>query len=188
MVQDLFVSGIPYAEKALRTILVYMLVLVLLRVAGKRELAQLNTFDLVVTLLLSNVVQNAIIGSDVSVSGAAFGAAVLVGVNAVVVRLTARYERISKLLEGTATVLARNGRWLPAANGWHGMRPEDLEVAIRRQGGDGVADTALVTLEPGGTLVVSLNRKDQAADKSDIHALQEAIAELRRALAVSDET
>lgn len=113
MGHDMLACGIPYAEKALRTIAVYALVLLLLRLAGKRELAQLNTFDLAVMLLLSNVVQNAIIGPDVSVSGAAFGAVVLVSVNAVFVRLSARYRWLRKLLVGSATVLARDGRWLP---------------------------------------------------------------------------
>jgi uncharacterized membrane protein YcaP (DUF421 family) len=60
------------------------------------------------------------------------------------------------------------------------MRPEDLEVAIRRQGGDSVVDTASVVLEPGGTLVVTLNRKDQSADKGDVAALHLAIGELQR--------
>ena len=61
---DLFVSGVPLLEKVLRTVLVYVAIVVLLRLIGKRNLAQLNTFDLVVVLLLSNVVQNAIIGPD----------------------------------------------------------------------------------------------------------------------------
>ncbi|GHH88366.1 DUF421 domain-containing protein [Streptomyces sulfonofaciens] len=180
MWHDLSDSGITYAEKTLRTVAVYVLILVLLRLAGKRELAQVNSFDLVVMLLLSNVVQNAIIGPDNSFTGAAYGAAVLVATNAVFVRLAARYDRLGRLFEGRPTTLARDGRWLPAATGWRGMRREDLEVAIRRQGGDGVGDTAQVTLEPGGTLVVSLNEEDQSADKADVAALQAAIGDLRR--------
>jgi uncharacterized membrane protein YcaP (DUF421 family) len=177
---DLLDSGITYAEKTLRTVAVYVLILVLLRLAGKRELAQVNSFDLVVMLLLSNVVQNAIIGPDNSFVGAAYGAAVLVATNAVSVRVAARFEKLGRLFEGKPTTLARDGRWLPAASGWRGMRREDLEVAIRRQGGDGVADTASVTLEPGGTLLVSLNEEDQLADKGDVAALQAAIVDLRR--------
>jgi len=78
---DLLVPGIPYLEKALRTLLVYVAVLLGLKLAGKRELSQLNPFDLVVLLLLSNTVQNAIIGNDNSVVGGLFGAAVLLLTN-----------------------------------------------------------------------------------------------------------
>ncbi|NEB07117.1 DUF421 domain-containing protein, partial [Streptomyces sp. SID13726] len=105
-------SEIPYPEKALRTIGVYVLILLLLRIVGKRQLAQLNTFDLVVMLLLANVVQNAVIGPDNSVLGAAFGAAVLLAVNNVVVRAAARYEWLGRLLEAPPTTLARDGHWL----------------------------------------------------------------------------
>src|SRR5437879_5047472 len=88
----LFVIGEPVAEKAIRTAAVYVGVLVLLRVAGKRDLAQLNTFDLVVLLLLSNVVQNAVIGDDNSLVGGLLGAVILVGGNAVIVRVVRRNE------------------------------------------------------------------------------------------------
>jgi len=88
---DMFSSGIPYAEKAIRTVLVYLALLVLLRLVGKRGLAQLNTFDLVVMMLLSNVVQNAVIGNDNSLVGGLFGAAVLLFTDAVLVRQAARW-------------------------------------------------------------------------------------------------
>lgn len=175
-------AGISYGEKALRTIAVYLLILVLLRLAGKRELAQVNNFDLVVMLLLSNVVQNAIIGPDTSVTGAAFGAVVLMAANALFVQAAARCSWLRRLFEGSPTTLARDGRWLSTATGRGGMRQEDLDVAVRRQGGDDVTDTSLVTLEPGGTLLVTLNDRDQSADKGDIAALHAAIDELRHRL------
>ncbi|WP_329113355.1 DUF421 domain-containing protein [Streptomyces sp. NBC_01465] len=175
-------SGIPYGEKAIRTVAVYALILILLRVAGKRELAQINSFDLVVMLLLSNVVQNAIIGPDNSVTGAAFGAAVLIAVNALMVRVSSRIPWVERLFEGTPTLLARDGRWIPSAVKQTGLRPAALSVAVRRQGGDGVAETSQVTLEPGGSLVVELKPQDQAADKGDVAALAAAIDELRRTL------
>ncbi|KPI01144.1 protein of unknown function DUF421 [Actinobacteria bacterium OV450] len=175
-------SDVPYLEKALRTIAVYVLILVLLRIVGKRQLAQLSTFDLVVMLLLANVVQNAVIGPDNSVAGAAFGAAVLLAVNALMDRLAARYEWLGRLLEGTPTTLARDGHWLTPVIRRNGLRVADLEAAVRHQGGDDVTETTEVTLEPSGTLVVQLAEPQQSADKADIAALQATLATLTRRL------
>ncbi|MFC4611274.1 DUF421 domain-containing protein [Streptomyces maoxianensis] len=176
-------AGIPYGEKAVRTVLVYLVILVLLRWGGKRDLAQLNTFDLVVMLLLANVVQNAIIGPDNSVAGAAFGAAVLLVVNALLVRVASLSSRFGRLLEGSPVVLARDGQWLPSAVKRSGLSRADLDVAVKRQGGDDVSETTAVSLEPGGSLLVSLREGDQAADKNDVAALRAEIAALRQQLA-----
>ncbi|MFE2145461.1 DUF421 domain-containing protein [Streptomyces sp. NPDC059456] len=175
-------SDIPYPEKALRTIAVYVLILVLLRLTGKRQLAQLSTFDLVVMLLLANVVQNAVIGPDDSVVGAAFGAAVLLAANALMDRLAARYEWLGRLLEGTPTTLARDGHWLTAVVRRNGLRVADLDAAVRHQGGDDVTETTEVTLEPSGTLVVQLAEPEQSADKQDIAALRATLTTLTRKL------
>src|SRR3954467_5688798 len=86
MTENLFTMGISVLEKGIRTLAVYAGLLVLLRLAGKRNLAKLNSFDLVVLLLLSNVVQNAVIGQDNSLTGGLLGAAILVSANAIVVR------------------------------------------------------------------------------------------------------
>src|SRR5690348_15686363 len=103
--KDMFVLGIPLLEKILRPIVVYVFLVVGLRLAGKRELAQLNAFDLVVLLTLSNTVQNAIIGDDNSVSGGVIGATTLLLVNYGVVRFLYGHERLDQLVEGAATVL-----------------------------------------------------------------------------------
>src|SRR5512137_1442122 len=94
MLKDMFQMGLPLAEKVARPVVVYFFLVAGLRLAGKRELAQLNPFDLVVLLLLSNTVQNAIIGNDNSVTGGLVGAATLLVVNWVVVRFLFRHERI----------------------------------------------------------------------------------------------
>jgi len=109
MWSDMFSLQLPALEKVLRTVLVYGGLAILLRLAGKRDLAQLNTFDLVVMLLLSNVVQNAVIGPDNSLSGGLLGAVVLVGVNAVWVRVVGRSNRLVRLFEGSPTVLVKDG-------------------------------------------------------------------------------
>src|SRR5665811_1626086 len=107
---DIFVVGAPVVEKVLRPVLVYVFLVVLLRVFGKRELAQLNPFDLVVLLSLSNTVQNAIIGNDNSVTGGLIGAFSLLAVNYVVVRFLFRHRRLDQIMEGTPTVLIEHGK------------------------------------------------------------------------------
>ncbi|MFE0103718.1 DUF421 domain-containing protein [Streptomyces sp. NPDC059009] len=182
MWHDMMTSGIPYAEKAARTVLVYLALVVLLRIVGKRGMAQLNTLDLVVMLLLSNVVQNAIIGDDNSLVGGLFGAAVLLAVDALLVRWAAQFDWVFRLLEGTPTVLARDGHYDERAVRHQGLRRGDLDVAVRSQGGDSIAETSLMVLEPGGTLVVELKHGDQVADKADIAQLRAELARLERRL------
>src|SRR2546430_10052178 len=102
---DMFVLGAPVAEKILRPVIVYIFLLGGLRLAGKRELAQLNPFDLVVLLTISNTVQNAIIGEDNSVTGGVIGAATLLIVNHLVVRYFYSHERVDRFIEGDSDVL-----------------------------------------------------------------------------------
>src|SRR4051812_7199706 len=96
---DMFVLSLPVLEKVLRPVIVYVFLLIGLRIAGKRELAQLNPFDLIVLLMLSNTVQNAIIGDDNTVTGGVVGAVSLLTLNYVVVRVTHRFKRLERLLE-----------------------------------------------------------------------------------------
>src|SRR5438132_3866982 len=104
IIRDMFVLTLPIAEKVVRPIIVYLALVVLLRIFGKRELAQLNPFDLVVLLSLSNTVQNAIIGNDNSLTGGLVGALTLLGINYVVVRYLFRHRRLDQLFEGKPTV------------------------------------------------------------------------------------
>src|SRR5438445_13499537 len=90
---NMFALSIPVLEKVLRPVFVYVFLVLLLRVFGKRELAQLNPFDLVVLLSLSNTVQNAIIGDDNSVAGGFIGALTLVFINHLVTRVLLRHRR-----------------------------------------------------------------------------------------------
>ena len=106
---DIFVPGVPLLEKTIRTLVVYGAVLFGLRLAGKRELSQLNPFDLVVLLLLSNTVQNAIIGNDNSVIGGLFGAAVLLLTNHFLVRYLFKSGRLDAM-EGNPDVLVSGGK------------------------------------------------------------------------------
>src|ERR1700723_4264435 len=106
----MFQIPVPIIEKVLRPIIVYLALVLLLRLFGKRELAQLNPFDLVVLLSLSNTVQNAIIGDDNSVTGGVIGAFSLLAINWLVVRVLFRSPRLTRALEGRAAVLIRDGQ------------------------------------------------------------------------------
>src|SRR5689334_16316512 len=139
---DLTHLGVSVPDKLLRTVAVYLALAVLLRIAGKRELAQLNTFDLVVMLLLSNVVQNAVIGPDNSLTGGLLGAAVLLGINSVVVRATRRSVRAAAVIDGTPTILAHDGAWDREALRREGLREADVDAAVRRQNATGVGGVA----------------------------------------------
>ncbi|MEU1286379.1 hypothetical protein [Kitasatospora sp. NPDC005856] len=125
MWHDLVAVQMPIVEKVLRTIAVYVLILLLFRVAGKRGLAGLNTFDMVVVFLLSNVVQNAVIGNDDSLLGGVIGAVTLVAVNAAVTRWLARDPRAARILEGTATTVVKDGRLVPGALRDLALRPSE---------------------------------------------------------------
>jgi uncharacterized membrane protein YcaP (DUF421 family) len=151
MLQELLQPGIPILEKLLRTIVVYGFLLIGLRLAGKRELSQINPFDLVVLLLLSNTVQNAIIGNDNSLTGGIIGAAALLLINAIVVRVLYHYGELDKV-EGRPDDLIRNGRILR-----HHLERElitlaELESAARRQGIESLAHVQSCRLETGGAL------------------------------------
>jgi len=142
--------GISPAEKAVRTAAVYAALLVLLHLAGKRQLAQLNSFDLVVLLLLSNVVQNAIIGNDNSLLGGLLGAVILLGVNYVLVRAAFMNPRFGKTIQGGPTLLYDDGQLDHKALRREAVTREELVAALRRQGLE-LDDAERVTLEPEGT-------------------------------------
>ncbi|MFJ8474437.1 DUF421 domain-containing protein [Kitasatospora sp. NPDC094011] len=182
MWNDLMVVQIPIVEKILRTIAVYVLILVLFRLAGKRGLAGLNTFDMVVVFLLSNVVQNAIIGNDNSLLGGTIGAATLIAVNAGITRWLARDPRAARILEGSPTTVVRDGELVPGALRDLALRPSELEHAIRVQNGDNVSDVARARLEPDGQLLVTLRAAEQSATKGDVEELRERLASIERLL------
>ncbi|MFF4383839.1 DUF421 domain-containing protein [Kitasatospora sp. NPDC001547] len=182
MWHDLMAVQIPIAEKVLRTIAVYALILVLFRLVGKRGLAGMNTFDMVVVLLLSNVVQNAVIGNDDSLLGGVVGAVTLIAVNSAVTRWLARDPKAARLLEGTATTVVEDGRLVPGALRSLALRPSELEHAIRIQNGDGLGEVARARLEPDGQLLVALKPDEQGATRGDVEDLRRRLAEIERLL------
>ncbi|MBO9521954.1 MAG: DUF421 domain-containing protein [Nocardioidaceae bacterium] len=172
MWNDLMHLDVSVLEKVIRTVAVYLALAVLLRLAGKRDLAQLNSFDLVVMLLLSNVVQNAIIGPDNSLLGGLIGAVVLLLANGAIERVVRADDRVARALEGTSTVLARDGAWDEEALRREGLRKGDVEAALRRQNANSVADVESVSIEPGGAIVTTMRPEQQGATREDIQRLE----------------
>ncbi|MGA2116277.1 MAG: YetF domain-containing protein [Bryobacteraceae bacterium] len=154
MWHDIFVLGAPVVEKMLRPMLVYVFLVIVLRVFGKRELAQLNPFDLVVLLSLSNTVQNAIIGNDNSLSGGLIGAFTLLALNYLVVRFLFRHRRLDQFLEGKPTTLVDNGHMIKKALAKELLSRAELLTVLHRQGFDGLHEVERCVLEPGGTFFV----------------------------------
>jgi uncharacterized membrane protein YcaP (DUF421 family) len=163
VVHHLVHLGISPWEKAVRTAAVYIALLVLLHLAGKRAVAQLNSFDLVVLLLLSNVVQNAIIGQDDSLLGGLLGAAILVAANWLLVRWAFMSPRFGKALQGGPTTLHENGRLNEHALRWDAITHEELVAGLRRQGME-LDDVERVVLEPEGTFNATPKPQPKLAD------------------------
>lgn len=178
----IFVIQIPVIEKIVRTILVYAVILVLFRLAGKRGLASMNTLDFVVIFLLSNVVQNAIIGNDLSVTGGAIGAAALVAINAGVNRLVAHSNLAARLLEGTPTTVIADGEPVVQEIRRLALRRGDLEHAVRIQNGDDLASVETGILDTSGHLILTLKAAEQVATKRDIDEILERLAGLQARL------
>jgi uncharacterized membrane protein YcaP (DUF421 family) len=148
---DIFVAGAPIAEKILRPALVYVFLVVALRIFGKRELAQLNPFDLVVLLSLSNTVQNAIIGNDNSLSGGLIGAFALLALNYLVVRFLFRHRRLDEILQGEPEVMIEHGHVKEDALAKELLTTAELMTVLHRQGFQSVEEVEHCILEPGGT-------------------------------------
>jgi len=151
---DMFHMPLPIVEKILRPIIVYLFLVVFLRLFGKRELAQLNPFDLVVLLSLSNTVQNAMIGDDNSVSGGLIGAFALLAINWVLAWALFRSPKITAQLEGSPTTLIRDGVIDEAALKSQTLTHEDLITVLNRNGFNDPAEIQHCILEPNGTFYV----------------------------------
>lgn len=149
--QNLMTPGVSVSEKLIRTVLVYLFLVIVLRLAGKRELSQINPLDLVVLLLISNTVQNAIIGNDNSLVGGVIGAGALVVLNALVVRVLYHFGKLDAI-EGKPEMLVRRGRILRHHLERELITVSELESAARRQGLGSLAHVQECRLETGGSL------------------------------------
>jgi uncharacterized membrane protein YcaP (DUF421 family) len=182
---DILLPGIPLAEKIVRPILIYLFLLVGLRLAGKRELAQLNPFDLVVLLTLSNTVQNAIIGDDNSVLGGVLGATTLLLINYAVVAMAYRHRGFDRLIEGSPEVLMHKGRVVKPRLEAEKITIQELEAAARRQGFASLTDVQDAILYPGGTFcfigkVPSADAIHHRQLMAELHRIHTELEQLRQ--------
>jgi len=152
LLRDLFHPDVSILEKVIRPVLVYVFLIVSLRLAGKRELAQLNPLDLIVLLTLSNTVQNAIIGNDNSVTGGIIGAATLLIVNSIAVRFLYTHESLDRLVEGSPEVLIENGRIRHDQLKKEHITLTELEEAAHKQGFASLDIVDRAVLESGGSI------------------------------------
>lgn len=150
----LFELSMPWWEFVLRAVIVYFILLLMLRVSGKRTVGQFTPFDLLVVILLGTAVQNSLIGEDVSLLGGLILAVTLIGCNWLVGFVTARSERLDRLIEGSPVLLARDGELFTRVLRAEGLSRPDIDEALRDNGLSDIADAALVTLEVDGTITV----------------------------------
>lgn len=172
----MFVPDITLAEKILRPIIVYFFLIIGLRLAGKRELAQLNPFDFIVLMTLSNTVQNAIIGNDNSVSGGLIGATTLLAVNYWLVRVVRGNRKLQRVLEGRADILVRNGQIQKDHCDRELISKAELTAAAHKQGIGSLHDVEYAVLEPTGT--ISFIQKRPTPEGSRHHELMEMLGKI----------
>lgn len=189
MTQSMFHLGLPLMEKILRPVIVYICLILFLRLFGKRELAQLNPFDLVVLLSLSNTVQNAIIGDDNSITGGIVGAFSLLSVNWLLGRLLFRHPKLNQALEGSPTILIRDGKMDEAALKAESLTPTELLNAVHKNGFQ-LPEVKCGTLEPNGTFYMEPFHPNQGdSDRKEVleqlRILSAEVRELRAKLATA---
>src|ERR1700679_2716549 len=176
LAHDMFHMPLPLAEKILRPVIVYFCLVVFLRIFGKRELAQLNPFDLVVLLSLSNTVQNAIIGDDNSVTGGIVGAFALLAINWSLMWVLYRTPKVTAVLEGVPSMLVRAGVVDEVELKKQSLTHEDLISVLNKNSFNDPADVEICVLEPNGTFYVQ--GKKPSSDEVERGKIMAALAEL----------
>ncbi len=156
----MFTLQVPALEIALRTALIYVALLLALRLAGKREVGQLTTFDLVVILLVSNAVQNAMVGPDNSLTGGLIAAGVLLGANYLVALARDRLPWLRGLVEGSPTILIHDGRFMDEQLRREHVDVEEVLMALREHGISDPAEVRFAILETDGSISVVPNSAD----------------------------
>lgn len=181
MWHNMFVPELSIAEKILRPVLVYVFLIIVVRLAGRRELAQLNSFDLIVLLMLANTVQNATIGNDNSMVGGLIGVGALLLVNYLVVRFLYSHPKVDHLVEGGPTALIRDGRIIHRNLARETITEEELMEAVRKQGLGSAAEVAEAILETGG--VISVVPRTPTLAEERIRYLEGKIDQVREEVA-----
>ena len=156
---SIFELSVSWWEFVLRGVLVYVIVLALIRLSGKRTVGEFTPFDLIVVILLGETMQSALVQDDTSVLGPAIAAATLILLNWFLGFLSARFRTVDKVMEGEPVVLVRNGRVDARKLRSENVSKPDLLEAIRRAQLRGVSDVAVATLETDGEITIVPRKK-----------------------------
>ena len=159
---SIWIPEISVAEKVLRSVAVYLFLLLAFRFTGKRQVGQLTPFDLVLLLIISNVVQNAVIGNDNSLGGGLIGAVTILALNYAVVEVAYRFKRARRLLEAQPTLLIHNGRVLHENLRRERVTLDELMAALRKHGVVEPARARFAVLEESGEISVVAREADSA--------------------------
>lgn len=183
MIENMFHMPLSVFEKILRPVVVYLFLIGFLRLFGKRELAQLNPFDLVVLLSLSNTVQNAMIGDDNSVSGGLIGAFSLLTINWLLTRVLFRLPKVNEAFEGTESVLIRQGVVDWAAAKQEALTELELRSVLHRQGYDDFGQVERCVLEPNGNFYIEgIKAKSDDAQRAELKSMIDALTKEVKAM------
>ena len=157
--RDLFHLQVPWQEKVIRTLVVYVFLVFALRLFGRRELGQFTAFDLVVLLSLSNLLQNAMIGNDSSLLGGLVGATVLLTANLGLAYAVFRNRSFQRFVTGEPRILIRDGVVQKEALTAQRLTEQDLLAAVHNQGLEDFSRVYLAISEPNGTISVIPRRE-----------------------------
>ena len=185
VLQSMFHMPVPILEKILRPMIVYLALIAFLRLFGKRELAQLNPFDLVVLLSLSNTVQNSMIGDDNSVSGGVLGALSLLTINWVLTRVLFYVPKLNETLQGSSTTLITEGVVDYAALRSETLTEDELLSVLHKQGVDTFEEVRRCVLEPNGTFFVEVLKPSE--EEVEVSEMLLAMRKLTADVAMSRE-
>jgi len=188
VIDNMFHLHLPLLEKILRPIIVYLCLVIFVRIFGKRELAQLNPFDLIVLLCLSNTVQNSIIGDDNSVSGGIIGVFSLLTINYLLTRILYRMPKLNQALEGHETVLIERGEVDRSAMKREALSEMELKTVLHKQGLHDYSEVERCVLEPSGNFYIEQRDplregKERGEILQQITALTAEVQELKAMLA-----
>jgi uncharacterized membrane protein YcaP (DUF421 family) len=157
---ELFELAMPWWEFVLRAVVVYIVLLAMIRLSGKRSMGQFTPFDVLLIVLLGNAVQNSLLGEDHSLLGGLLLAAILIAMNWLVGFVSSRNLRAERLLEGAPVVLARDGKLFAHVLRRELVSQNDFDEALRQNGELTMEDVAMALLETDGRISVVAKRKD----------------------------
>ena len=157
---DLFDLAMPWWEFVLRAVTVYVVLLAMIRISGKRTMGQFTPFDVLLIVLLGNAVQNSLLGADQSLLGGLLLAAVLITINWIVGFVSARSRTAERVIEGEPIVLARDGQLFERVLRRELVSENDFNEALRQNGELTMEDVALALLETDGRISVVPKKKD----------------------------